>query len=96
MPRAQQPVAALRPALVRSLDEPADADARTELRPALPADHPRWQRDVLAVSARVRGLLIALPPVVVRAMSFWEHAVTALAIGGQRLEVGPCGCYRLR
>lgn len=62
----------------------------------LPPDHPRWQREVLAVSARVRSLLTALLPVVVRALSFWEHAVTALAIGGRRPEVGPCGCYRLR
>lgn len=95
MPRAQRPADTPRPALIRSLHEPDEADARAELGAALPADHPRWQRDVLAVSARVRGLLTA-PPIVVRALSFWEHAVTALAIGGRRLEVGPCGCYRLR
>lgn len=62
----------------------------------LPRDHPAWQRDVLAVSARVRAIVAGLRPVVVRVLSFWDHAVRSAAIGGRRLEVDPSGCYRLR
>jgi hypothetical protein len=63
---------------------------------ALPRDHPAWQRDVLAVSARVRALVAGLRPVVVRVLSFWDHAVRSIPIGGRRLEVDPSGCYRIR
>jgi hypothetical protein len=66
-----------------------------ELRPTLPADHPVWQRDVLAVSARVRTLLAALTPVAVQVLSFWDHVLRALSVGGRRLELDPSGCYRV-
>ncbi len=65
--------------------------------PALPADHPAWQRDVLAISARARAVLARLRPVVVRVVTFWDHAVRGIVVGGDRkLEIDPSGCYRLR
>jgi len=48
------------------------------------------------VSARVRAILDGLRPVVVRVLSFWDHAVRAVRIAGRRLEVDPSGSYRLR
>ena len=63
---------------------------------SLPRDHPAWQRDVVAVSARVRAIVAQLRPVVVRVLSFWDHAVRSVTIGGRRLEVDPSGCYRIR
>ncbi len=63
---------------------------------SLPRDHPAWPRDVLAVSARVRAVIAQLRPVVVRVLSFWDHAVRGVTIGARRLEIDPSGCYRLR
>jgi hypothetical protein len=63
---------------------------------ALPRDHPAWQRDVLAVSARVRALVAQLRPVAVRVLTFWDHAVRSIPLGGRRLEIDPSGCYRIR
>ncbi len=63
---------------------------------SLPRDHPAWQRDVLAVSSRARGILAGLRPVVVRVLGFWDHAVRVIGIGARHLEVDPSGCYRLR
>ncbi len=72
-------------------------DGGIDAQSSLPADHPAWQRDVLAVSARVRALLATLRPVVVRALTFWDHAVRGVNVGGAgRLEVDPSGSYRLR
>jgi len=62
----------------------------------LPRDHPAWQRDVLAISSRVRSLLVGLEPVVVRVLGFWDHIVRGISIGPRHLEVDPSGCYRLR
>jgi hypothetical protein len=62
----------------------------------LPRDHPAWQRDVLAVSSRVRAILAGMRPVTVRALSFWDHVVRGISIGARYVEVDPSGCYRLR
>ncbi len=62
----------------------------------LPPDHPAWQRDVISISARTRALIAALRPIAVRAKSFWDHAVHALAVGTRTLEVDPSGSYRVR
>jgi hypothetical protein len=76
----------------RSIDDGA-IDAQT----ALPADHPAWQRDVVAISARARAVLATLRPVVVRIVTFWDHVVRGVGVsGGRTLEVDPSGCYRLR
>lgn len=71
-------------------------DVDPDLHAALPRDHPAWQRDVLSVSARARAVIAALRPVVVRALTFWDHVVRAVSVGARRIEVDPSGCYRLR
>ncbi|HTD36190.1 MAG TPA: hypothetical protein VK669_01655 [Candidatus Limnocylindrales bacterium] len=63
---------------------------------SLPRDHPAWQRDVLAVSARARELLARLRPVTVRVLTFWDHVLRAIVVGGRRVEVDPSGSYRMR
>ena len=72
------------------------ADVDAELHATLPRDHPVWQRDILSVSARARAVVAALRPVVVRALTFWDHIVRSIDIGTRRIEVDPSGCYRLR
>jgi hypothetical protein len=71
-------------------------DIDAELHATLPRDHPASQRDVLSVSARARAVVAALRPVVVRALTFWDHAIRAITVGTRRIEVDPSGCYRLR
>jgi hypothetical protein len=57
---------------------------------------PAWQRDVVAVSARVRALLQTLRPIVIGVLTFWDHALRSVRIGGRRLEIDPSGSYRRR
>lgn len=72
-------------------------DGAIDAQTALPADHPAWQRDVVAISARARAVLSTLRPVVVRIVTFWDHVVRGVGVSGNRtLEVDPSGCYRLR
>ena len=74
----------------------ADDDG-LDTRSSLPADHAAWQRDVLAVSARVRAVLGTLRPLAVRVVTFWDHLVRSIRVGGDRsVEIDPSGCYRLR
>lgn len=73
----------------------ADLDA-PDVTTALPSDHPAWQRDMLAVSARARALIAALKPIVVRALTFWDHHVREVAIGPRTLGLDASGSYRLR
>jgi hypothetical protein len=75
---------------------PQVAEAGAEMPPTLPRDHPAWQRDVVAVSARVRKALAQLRPIAVRVLTFWDHVVRSVVVGGRRIEVDPSGCYRLR
>jgi hypothetical protein len=72
------------------------ADVDAELHATLPRDHPAWQRDVLSVSARARAVVASIRPLVVRALTFWDHVVRSINVGSRRLEVDPSGCYRLR
>jgi hypothetical protein len=72
------------------------ADVDAELHGTLPRDHPVWQRDIVSVSARARAVVAALRPVVVRALTFWDHVVRSISIGSGRVEIDPSGCYRLR
>ena len=72
------------------------ADGGAEMPATLPRDHPAWQRDMLAVSARTRALLAQLRPLAIRVLTFWDHVVRSAVIGGRRVEVDPSGCYRLR
>ena len=78
-------------AIAPHLVAPRDA----EMPATLPRDHPAWQRDVLAVSSRVRAILAQLRPIAVRVLTFWDHAVRSTSVRGRRLEVDPSGCYRL-
>lgn len=72
------------------------AAGEAEMPATLPRDHPAWQRDALAVSSRVRAILTELRPIVVRVLTFWDHAVRSVSVRGRRLDVDPSGCYRLR
>jgi hypothetical protein len=72
------------------------AEPELDAAPSLPGGHPMWQRDVLAVSARVRAIVAALRPLAVRVLTFWDHAVRSINIGPRRIEVDPSGSYRLR
>jgi hypothetical protein len=90
------PLDAAAPALVPAPIAPIPAnDAGIDAPASLPPDHPAWQRDVLAVSARVRAIVAQLRPTVVRALTFWDHAVRSVAIARRRVEIDPSGSYRV-
>ena len=77
-------------------DPPLDLDAEG-LAAGLDGDAPVWQRDGVAISARVRALVAALQPAIVRVRGFWDHLVRRVGLpGGRALEVDPSGSYRLR
>lgn len=72
-------------------------DGENDATAGLPGDHPAWQRDVLAISSRVRTILGNLRPIVVAVQTFWDHVTRSASLGaGRSLEVDPSGCYRLR
>ena len=72
------------------------ADDGLDVPASLPRDHPAWQRDVLAVSARVRAIVARMRPIMVRVLTFWDHAVRRTIVGGRVVEIDPSGCYRRR
>ncbi len=88
----------LDPTLVYPLAVPLvpPIDAEIAGLPALPSDHPAWQRDVVSISARARATIANLIPVVVRTLSYWDHRIRELAFGSRSLGIDPAGCYRLR
>ena len=92
-PALDPPPLALGPLAIATAQMP-DVDA--ELHATLPRDHPAWQRDILSVSARARAVVAALRPIVVRALTFWDHVVRSVGVGSRRVEVDPSGCYRIR
>lgn len=63
--------------------------------PPLPREHPKWVKDALAVSARTRRLVSQLRPVVVRVLTFWDHHVRTITVGGRELSIDASGCYRM-
>ena len=75
---------------IRPVDPEEELDA-----PQLPRDHPKWVRDAVAVSQRARQLLATLRPIVIRVLTFWDHRIRALTIGGRNIEIDPSGSYRL-
>jgi hypothetical protein len=83
-------IASVAPAIATAPDAAVDQPA------SLPRDHPAWQRDVLAVSGRVRAIVARMRPAAVRVLTFWDHVIRGVSIGGRRVEVDPSGCYRLR
>ena len=69
----------------------ADAELDTGL---LPNDQPRWVKDAVAVSQRAREIVARLRPTAVHVLSFWDHRIRAIVIGGRRVAVDASGCYR--
>jgi hypothetical protein len=63
--------------------------------PPLPREHPKWVKDALAVSQRARHFIARLKPVVVRVLTFWDHRVRSIGIGGRELSIDMSGSYRL-
>jgi hypothetical protein len=63
--------------------------------PPLPREHPKWVRDAAAVSQRARAMIAKLQPLMVRVLTFWDHHVRSIRVGGQSLEVDASGSYRL-
>lgn len=63
--------------------------------PPLPREHPRWVKDAMAVSQRARQLIARLRPVVVRVLTFWDHHVRSINVGGRELSVDVSGSYRI-
>lgn len=63
--------------------------------PLSPHDRPRWVRDAVAVSQRARELIARLRPVAIRVLSFWDHRMRTILVGGCRVRVDASGCYRI-
>jgi len=92
--RAAEPAAL--PALPTTLESACLGGVDIEPLSSLPRDHPAWQRDVLAVSSRVRAILAGLRPVVVRVLTHWDHVVRRVSIGARYVDIDPSGSYRMR
>jgi hypothetical protein len=63
--------------------------------PPLPREHPRWLKDAPAVSQRARQLIARLKPVIVRVLTFWDHHVRSIDVGGRQVNVDVGGSYRI-
>jgi hypothetical protein len=63
--------------------------------PPLPREHPKWVKDALAVSQRARSLIVRLRPVIVHVLSFWDHRIRSVVIGGRALSVDISGSYHM-
>ena len=63
--------------------------------PPLPREHPKWVKDAVAVSQRARQLIARLPAVLVRVLTFWDHRMRGIVVGGRELTVDISGSYRL-
>ncbi|HKU68503.1 MAG TPA: hypothetical protein VJP85_12065 [Candidatus Baltobacteraceae bacterium] len=63
--------------------------------PPLPREHPRWVKDAIAASQRARALIATLRPVAIRVLTFWDHHVRGIRIGGQELRIDISGSYRV-
>jgi hypothetical protein len=74
---------------------PVALDPDVEIGNDLPSDHPAWTKDALSLSQRARALLTKLRPVVIRVLSFWDHRVRSILVGGRTLSVDASGSYRL-
>jgi hypothetical protein len=69
--------------------------AETELETAfLPNDQPRWVKDAVAVSQRARELIAKFAPAAVTVLTFWDHRIRAIVVGGRRVQIDPSGSYR--
>ncbi|MBV9102460.1 MAG: hypothetical protein JO060_02655 [Candidatus Eremiobacteraeota bacterium] len=70
-------------------------DSDVEIANQLPPDHPAWAKDTLSLSLRARALVARLRPIVIRVLTFWDHQVRSIFVGGQKLSVDASGSYRL-
>jgi hypothetical protein len=61
----------------------------------LPHDHPQWVRDAVAISRAARALVGRLRPIVLKVLTFWDHGIRTIAIGGRRIGVDASGSYRI-
>lgn len=75
-------------AIVPSVPE---AELETAL---LPYDHPRWVKDAAAVSQRAREIIAKLRPAALHVLSFWDHRIRSIVVGGRRVAIDASGCYR--
>ena len=64
--------------------------------PLLPHDHPKWVKDALTVSRRAGDCIARLRPVAIRVLTFWDHRIRSIVVGGARVNVDPSGSYSLR
>ena len=60
----------------------------------LPHDHPQWVKDALSVSNRAKELIARLKPVVIAVLTFWDHRIRSVLVGGSRISVDASGSYR--
>jgi hypothetical protein len=74
---------------------PVALDPDVEVGNYLPADHPAWTKDALSLSQRARALLAQVKPVVLRVLTFWDHRLRSIVVGGRTLSVDASGSYRL-
>jgi hypothetical protein len=83
------PALALPPPLAIALDPDV------ELANNLPSDHPPWSKDTLSLSQRARALFARLRPIAIKVITFWDHRVRSILVGGRTLSVDASGSYRL-
>jgi hypothetical protein len=83
------PALALPPPLAIALDP--DVEVATNL----PSDHPPWAKDALSLSQRARALLARVRPIAVKVLTFWDHRVRSIFVGGRTVSVDASGSYRL-
>jgi hypothetical protein len=74
---------------------PVLLDPDVEVGNYLPSDHPAWTKDALSLSQRARALLGRIKPLVIRVLTFWDHRVRSILVGGRTLSVDASGSYRL-
>jgi hypothetical protein len=63
--------------------------------PPLPREHPKWVKDALAVSQRARQLIARMRPIIMHVLTFWDHHMRSIAVGGRELTVDISGSYRM-
>lgn len=88
--------AGLGTAAAAGVPEPYFPVALDELEtPPLPRDHPQWVKDAFAISQRARRILAKVQPLVVRALTFWDHRVRSVLVAGRNVNVDPSGSYKI-
>jgi hypothetical protein len=70
-------------------------DPDLELPSTLPSDHPAWAKDTLSLSQRARAFLARVRPIAIKVLTFWDHRVRSILVGGRSLSVDASGSYRL-